>query len=1076
MSRPDGTLRAQAPPSPAANQAEQHLTLGAGQYVRLGITPASVPLVVRELNPEGSTIEMLELPATGDQPTYLSWLITSAGDYWWKVAPRDSSGANYAIWLEEQRPAGPCDAARQRAERTLLAARQALASPGEEPAARASRLLADSLDRWQGVGDRRPQLESLLADADAQARIGRKPAAAARFREALALAQEAGDRLGEARVLAAQALQLPGAQRLESLQAALALWRQLGDELGLAETLFGIGDYYNDEGISALALQSLRAAAELQRRNDDVRGEAKALYLIGGIYSKQGDAAHARAYLDLALARSNESGDPSVQANALLKSGDLHLLRSELQQAADEYSKAYQLLLSVGERTNAVWALISMANIALYFGEPEKARERFAEALTWFETLEDQEGRASALLGIGYALEAQRDTSGAAEDLERALAIVRENGLRHLEAVTLYELGKVHHQLGQWRRAIQELKRALELEGPDVSRAPQTLVELGKAYGKGGELAAADQAFKHAIQGSGGQGTLVEAAAQAGLARVERETGGLAAAATAIGKALEITEKLRLGVLRPDQRVSFLAARRAYYELDVDVLMRLHARYSNAGYDAAAVAASEKARSRSLLDLLDEDRAAPTRGIPPELRQRQIEIDRRITNLELQLRSRPGSATATERQRLEKELEQAGEEEKDLGAEIRRREATYAAFQAPSPLTLEQMQDLLDDRTALLEFFLGTESSFLFVLTRQRLTVQRLPTIQALEPLVRRMRAAISQDGFLSGKRYAEDAYELYRTLLLPVVPAIQDKPHLLVVPDGVLHLLPFEALLTERVPGAGAPRRDLPYLIRQRSVSYVPSSSVLALLQAERQPEWLPGAKLFVGFADPDHGQAREGQSSSGCEPVKALEATTGATRLPRDLGRLPPLPAARQEVCRIAGLFPSGEAVVFAGAGATEENIKSSTLISSTHSLHFATHGTLDETNPELSGLELAHSSSSEDGLLQVREIFNLRLHADLVVLSACQSGLGREVSGEGLIGMSRAFLSAGAGSLVVSLWPVDDESTADLMVSFYHTLRETRDKSAALRHAKLELIEHSPYYHPYYWAPFVLIGRPR
>jgi CHAT domain-containing protein len=265
--------------------------------------------------------------------------------------------------------------------------------------------------------------------------------------------------------------------------------------------------------------------------------------------------------------------------------------------------------------------------------------------------------------------------------------------------------------------------------------------------------------------------------------------------------------------------------------------------------------------------------------------------------------------------------------------------------------------------------------------------------------------------------------------------------------------------------------------------VSYVPSASVLAQLTTGRalDGEAPAAGKLFVGFGDPARGPAagseRDGAAAtdSGCGPASGAALGRGPGVALAGLVQPPPLPAARDEVCRIARLFGADQAAVFLGPEASEENVKASAVVHSARILHFAAHGLLDEDHPDLSGLQLTHAGeSAEDGLLQVREIFNLQLRADLVVLSACQSGLGKEVSGEGLIGMTRAFLYAGASSVVVSLWQVDDVSTADLMVGFYSHLKAGLDRAEALRNAKLELIDRSRYSHPYFWAPFVLVGR--
>jgi CHAT domain-containing protein len=182
-------------------------------------------------------------------------------------------------------------------------------------------------------------------------------------------------------------------------------------------------------------------------------------------------------------------------------------------------------------------------------------------------------------------------------------------------------------------------------------------------------------------------------------------------------------------------------------------------------------------------------------------------------------------------------------------------------------------------------------------------------------------------------------------------------------------------------------------------------------------------------------------------------------------------------REVTSVAKRYKSNEAVVFQGRAAKEENVKGNEYLGTARRIHFATHGVISERQPQYSGLVLTlDEDPKEDGLLQVYEIFNLKLNADLVVLSACKTGLGKEVKGEGLIGLTRAFMYAGARSLVVSLWQVADPSTAELMVKFYERLDRAGDKADALRQAKLELIQSGRYAHPFYWAPFVLVGEPK
>jgi CHAT domain-containing protein len=1075
--------RSGAPSSPApalapssVSQTELRLKLAAGEYVRLAVSPALVVLVVRQVGPNGTVDEIQELPIEGDHPTRLSWLITTAGEYRWTVEPRDPSATSCAIWLEEQRPAGPCDGAQQRAERELIAGQRELSQAGESPAARAAILLASALSAWNETGDEEERVATLLSAAEAERRLARIPAATELCNRALALARRSAHRQAEAQALQTCAQLLPAAEKLDSLNSALALRQAQRNEIGLAGTLFRIGEFYNEHGGSGQALEKLRHALELQLRSADTRDAAGTLREIGVAYRLQGDARYARLYLDLGLEFSLAAGDMIAEATARHQSADLHLQNGELQAAYEQYTKAQRLLVAVGERGEAAWALAGVANCILHLGDGERAREKYQEALTTFELLHDQTGRASTLLGLGAAFEATGDSSGALAKFQQALVVIRESGMHGWEALALYDLGKAHRELDQPARAILELEKALEV-GTAASPAnrAQILAELGNAHSKRGDLAAAERAFKDAIRLSPG-GQLVEAAAQAGLARIERDRGDLAEARSAVGRALDVTEKVRSEVIREDQRISFLASRRAYFELEVDLLMRLDRLQPGSGYGPAALAASEQARARSLLDLLDEDRLDIRQGISPELKEQRKEIGERITRLETQRRSLPSRLSDAAVQSLEKQLLAAEEEEKNLDAETRRRHATFESFRPSEPLPLRQIQGLLDERTALLEFFLGSQGSYLFVVTSRGLATHSLPASEAIKPLVDSLQSALHQDSRLRSRRYADDAYGLYRQLLLPAAGELRDKRHMIVVPDGFLYSLSFEALLTEPVAGGGPPERNLPYLIRKLSVSYIPSANVLAQLLTERLPNrgGRDGNKLFVGFADPSQGPIGTLVTDDGCARTAIPKSGGAAGARWSGLGPLPALPAARNEVCRIASLFPPAAAVVFVGPDATEENVKTSPVVTSARNLHFAAHGHLDEAHPDRSGIELAPSASGEDGLLQVREIMNLELHADLVVLSACQSGVGKEVSGEGLIGMTRAFLYAGAASLVVSLWQVDDESTADLMVRFYDHLRAIGDKSEALRRAKLDLIDSSSY-SPYYWAPFVLVGLP-
>jgi CHAT domain-containing protein len=1093
-SRPADTLEAPPtppplPPAPAAKPADQRelrLTLPAGTYVRLVIVSTPMDLAVRQVGPDGQQLEEVQLAGGAAEPTHQSWVVNTAGEYRWTVEPRGPQGlaGSAAIALEEERQAGPCDEARIRAERALIGARWALQQPGDNAVegARARALVEPALVDVAEVGEQEGAL-AFQVEMARTARLVGSAEASELLRQALELARSLGDRGAEATISEEQAQLLPASKAIEQLKLVLQWRRQLGDEGGEATVLHLLGLYHKNLGETVLALQRFQQALALQGRIEDLRGEAWTRSEVGFLFGDQGETERALDHLDLALERGQTAGDPYAQAFALEGSARFEIDLGELQAAYGDYGRALKLLAQVGTSPQAAWALYGLGRVLLYLGDLELARQRYGEALKAFEVLRIPPGRADALLGIGSTFEEEGKALRALDSYRKALKLIRDNALRHMEGLVLYDLGRVHRQLGQPIEAISELAEALVLEAADSPvRRAQIQVELANAYRETDRMGAAEAAFQHAIRLSN-RAPIVEAAARAGLARIQRTKGDLPGARASIQTAIDITEKLRSEVIRPDQRVSFLAGRRRYYEFYVDLLMRLNSLEPGAGHDAEAVAASEQARARGLLDLLAKEQIDVRHGAAPELKQRESELGERIARLQTRLlasadQARPDSEIA----RIEQDLAQAEEEEKELAAETWRRQPGYAAVRSPQPLPLHEIQALLDERTALLEYFVGEESSYLFVITDRALATHQLPASRDLAPLVDRVRSAVNQESQLRARHFAQDSYALFRVLLQPAGDELRSKPRLMVAPDGMLYSLSFEVLVTAPLQGSGPPGRELPYVIRERSVSYIPSASVLAQLVTLRRPADEPprSEKLFVGFGDPSQeptpGDTLSSGGAGGCTGGARYAEKQGNEVRAAIPNRLQPLPAAHGEVCRIAGLFPSGRVAVFLGPDATEENVRNNPLVASARNLHFATHGLLDETHPERSGLRLAHADGSPgDGLLQVREVFNLELHADLVVLSACQTGVGKEVSGEGTIGMTRAFLYAGAGSVVVSLWRVDDDSTSDLMVSFYRHLREGVDTSEALRSAKLELIDHSRYFHPYFWAPFVLVGRP-
>jgi CHAT domain-containing protein len=620
----------------------------------------------------------------------------------------------------------------------------------------------------------------------------------------------------------------------------------------------------------------------------------------------------------------------------------------------------------------------------------------------------------------------------AAKALEQALPLRERSGDRFGEAMTRLELGRAYQGLGEVEKGATQIRSAL-----DIARATEA--------------------------------SFVQAAALQALARLDRDRANLLQAAAEIQEAIRILESVRADLPADRLRSSFFAAKRTYYDLYVDILMHLEDRVPGQGHAAKALLVSEAARARSLLDLLAEGRLELTKGIDPQLRQREKEIGSQLSQIQSQLIDELSAENpkALRIETLRDQLSQVEESRLDLEQRIRSAHRRYASVRYPQPLDLSQIREHLDEQSALLEYAVGEDASYLFVVTRENHIVARLPALAAIEPLTLRLRASLVKADRNTRNDFPFVAHQLYELLVAPARAALAGKSRLLIAPDGPLYVVPFEALLT-----AEAATRDpaaMPYLLREFALGYIPSASVLPWL-AEPPPsaEIAVPRKRFLAFADPIYPR----EISASAVLPSAPPAVRGSETV---IGELQRLPETELEVEDIAGGYARDEYVIYRRGEATEANVKENPLVAAAQTIHFATHGVLDEERPELSGLVLTRSGErDDDGLLQTYEIFNLELSAELVVLSACETGMGKQVTGEGLIGMSRAFLYAGAPRVVVSLWRVRDDSARQVMVRFYEALERTGDKAQALREAKLSLIG-GEFPHPAHWAPFILFGLP-
>jgi CHAT domain-containing protein len=555
---------------------------------------------------------------------------------------------------------------------------------------------------------------------------------------------------------------------------------------------------------------------------------------------------------------------------------------------------------------------------------------------------------------------------------------------------------------------------------------------------------------------------------------------------------------------------------------------------ANRGFASDGYNTIEHGRARSLLEMLAESQASITQGVPADLIKRRDEIIQRQKEIADTLMgiSLPGSGLQKTVPDLEDELDRLEIEYNGLENQIRTSNPRYASLTGAEPMPMSQVQQkVLDDKTVLLLYSLGADQSFLWVVTPQGLAISRLPARATIEDQVLKLRSQMipgaGQRGLagidlasdttrsldlepdskapspagttqaLNAGAYATAANDLYNTILKPAESLIQGK-RLLVVPDGALNYTPFEALVTAP-PSGTASYATLSYLVTTNEVAYAPSASVISeVRQQSQQARAAAGSARtdeMLIVADPvfsssdvrlklDATSAKVSTAApASTQPENTRELTLDAAvsdvvgPTPASGLKIPRLVNTRTEAQDIGKLIIANKAKadIWLDLDASENNLLTRD-VRSYRILHFATHGLLNTEHPQFTGIVLSLvGDQQDDGFLRVNEIFNLRLGAPLVMLSACETGLGREKRGEGIIGLTRAFMYAGAPTVGVSLWAVADRSTARLMTDFYEGYLGTSTATAtgALRDAKLKMISSQQFSAPFYWAPFVIIG---
>lgn len=925
------------------------------------------------------------------------------------------------------------------------------------------------------------------------------------FRQALTLRSAAGDLGGEGQTL----------NNIGLVYQTLALPRT-GDLVDESPTLILIPSFLEEE-----ALDYYNQALKLRRIAGDLAGESKTLSNIGLLYQSKGENQKALDYLKQALALQRRRVPEGATLNRI---GWIYESLGERREALDYFKQA------VAARRGRVGEAAMLYNFGLFYqslGEYQKALDYYDQALPLSRGGGNSVGEGAILNHIALVYESLGERQKALNSYNLALTIFRAMGNRVGEGAILNRMGEVNHSLGENQRALDYYNQALDIRRGRFGEG-DTLYDIGRIYASLGQNQTALDYYNQALPLSrAARNRFGEAVTLASIAAVERERGSLLEALAHAKAAIKLFELLGAEELNEDLRADYFSGVQSYYTLYIDLLMQLHQRQPGDEQEARALEASERRRARSLLETLAEARADIRQGVDPALLQRERGLKLSLKDAEkAQMEALNGNHTDEQSAALKKQIEEILIQYEQIEAQIRVSSPRYAALTQPQPLRAQQIQQQLDGNTLLLEYSLGDWYSYFWAVGPDSLRSFRLPKRSEVEAAARRCYELLTaRNRQLKGEtepqrearveqaeaQYPQAAQALSNMLLGPVASLLKGK-RLVIVADGALQYIPFSALPEPGVESAdphgsttaGDQASFVPLVVEHEIIS-LPSMSVLAVLRREIKERPLPPMRKVVAIlADPvfdsqdprvrsaarnASGMQRQGQKGGGTrgpEETVSLSDSLTQNRLTRSASEVGLGQGGELHFARLAYSRREAQAILAAapeGEGMEALDFKASLQTATDPELaqyrivHFATHGLLNSAHPELSGLVLSlvdQQGRPQDGFLQLQDIYNLNLPADLVVLSACETALGKEIGGEGLMGVTRGFMYAGASRVIASLWKVDDVATAALMERLYHgMLKEGLQPAAALRQSQIEMWKQKRWDSPYYWAAFVIQG---
>ena len=1093
------------------------ISLSPGDLLRLSIEKGDLGLSLTLYDPMGQ--KLLERVSYGYEMLEVLLPAEAAGTYQLEIRSLEHDGPprHYELKLNSIRRATPVDYRTNLAQRATASASVLRASWTEKSLRQAIQKYDEAELLWLSANNRRSAAIGAMEAAEVCLTLGEYREALRRYQKAAAQAKKAAARLEESQALGEAGLLFSylgdndraQKQVLEALKL-LALDSRPDQSASLrinyAESLSNLGEISYSKGNLLKSSKQFEDALKIFGESGNRKGEARAHLFLGYISGGLGDPEKAVAELSKALGLYRAIGNRSGEGVCLTALGLSHSLNRDEEQAIRLHRDAIEIFRSIGDRQSEAIAVNGMGQVYENLTQYPTSQDNYRQALRLAQEQGNLDLAAVALLSMGRAYRVSGDLTQALAYYEQCLSVSRSAKKLRIEANALNDVALLYAAQGNRDKTIRQYQKILRFYVSISDRRRQAIAwnNLGDAYLRFGEKQKALSSYNRALplsEQSGDKGVIVSSLYN--IAHAQRDLGDLEPALASVEKSIAIIEDLRTNVTTPDFRMSYFSGVRKHYELCIDIQMQLDHRHPGQGFSAAGFLTSEKARARSLLDVLTEVRANIREGATPELLARERYLRSLLrAQARYQMDLSISGRNDTDKEEVALQINQLKTEYHEIEAQLRDPNPRFRGLIDPPPLSLEQVQtQLLDDNTILLEYVLGDERSYLWAITTHSLQSYELPARSTLERAVReyyKLLTARQEVGEAMAGDYQakvdtadrtshEQAFNLSQLLLEPVADQLGTR-RIVIVTEGMLQYVPFDSLPTPHPrpvsPSAANPvpplTQDAKLLLDTNEIASLPSVSTLAAIR-QQQHSVGSGDKVLAIFADPVFNSSDDRLKNRRADPevasadsdqpsndvaLRGLAANGGPSRLAHS----------SEEADAIIETTPRGTAMIATAFDANRENAMSP-AVGGYQIVHFATHGFFNSEHPELSGIVLAMvkpDGSKINGFMPLPDIYKLNLSAQLVVLSACDTALGQDVKGEGLVSLTRGFMYAGSRSVVTSLWKVDDRATAKLMKYFYQSmLQDKMTPAAALRLAKQKIRGEKAWSAPFFWAGFVVQG---